>query len=521
MAEPLKPQFYVLRPNGFATPLIAVDELPHHIEIQDVPRILSIEDISENNMQRMPGKHEPRHDMYAVIDKNKTMVIPLASAAGRGQPLNADAIPYDSTHHEATRSISSSSQEDVFPGPKKYYGIREQPPNGVTKPAPAPTPSQGDIDPGVFSKHEPLPPWQQLPDNIVRQQVKGKKVYCSHWMSTGECDYAQQGCLYKHEMPLDVRLLETLGLQDIPKWYREKHGIGKLTAVPGSGAHYRSSSQGSSSPATSNPNWRQRNPQRSVNGNPGSRSVQNRVGSRTGNIASPRPLPARSGIPSLLDLESRPSTPNNMASDRAKGLLASKFAPLRPATSPSSEAEGSISSTTVETGMPLSLAPTKSAAISAPAAISKWQEFSATESTYAADIPRRSSFATDYETEAMQELEERKAVEKKELAESEALAASEKEQRKLKEAQELAVAEAKKQVQGQTDGAADSKKRSAKTGRGGSIRARARAKTAITVTKRTAEPITPPDSPDSAKVAELKEAQAAVEVDYRKSQLRV
>ena len=51
------------------------------------------------------------------------------------------------------------------------------------------------------------------------------KEYCSYWLRHGECDYAQQGCLYKHEMPLDRGVLEKLGLRDIPRWYREKHGL--------------------------------------------------------------------------------------------------------------------------------------------------------------------------------------------------------------------------------------------------------------------------------------------------------
>ena len=70
-----------------------------------------------------------------------------------------------------------------------------------------------------------------------------KKEYCSYWLRRGECDYQQQGknsfatlllltsniieigCLYKHEMPQDRAILAKLGLRDIPRWYREKHGL--------------------------------------------------------------------------------------------------------------------------------------------------------------------------------------------------------------------------------------------------------------------------------------------------------
>lgn len=32
----------------------------------------------------------------------------------------------------------------------------------------------------------------------------------------------QQGCLYKHEMPLDKATLASLGLREVPRWYREQ-----------------------------------------------------------------------------------------------------------------------------------------------------------------------------------------------------------------------------------------------------------------------------------------------------------
>ena len=47
----------------------------------------------------------------------------------------------------------------------------------------------------------------------------GKKVYCTHWIRWGECDYTQQGCLYKHEMPDEAKLQE-IGIATYPRWYR-------------------------------------------------------------------------------------------------------------------------------------------------------------------------------------------------------------------------------------------------------------------------------------------------------------
>ena len=47
------------------------------------------------------------------------------------------------------------------------------------------------------------------------------KVYCMHWIRTGECAFvAQGGCKYKHVMP-DLPTLLTLGLRKTPTWWIE------------------------------------------------------------------------------------------------------------------------------------------------------------------------------------------------------------------------------------------------------------------------------------------------------------
>jgi hypothetical protein len=48
-----------------------------------------------------------------------------------------------------------------------------------------------------------------------------KKEYCSYWIRTGECDYTQQGCRYKHEMP-DIQTLNCIGFRDFPLWWKQR-----------------------------------------------------------------------------------------------------------------------------------------------------------------------------------------------------------------------------------------------------------------------------------------------------------
>ena len=50
--------------------------------------------------------------------------------------------------------------------------------------------------------------------------VFNRKIYCSHWVRTGECDFMQQGCIFQHIMP-DLKTLASLGFRSYPRWYRE------------------------------------------------------------------------------------------------------------------------------------------------------------------------------------------------------------------------------------------------------------------------------------------------------------
>jgi len=52
-----------------------------------------------------------------------------------------------------------------------------------------------------------------------------KKVYCTHWIKKGTCDFMPTGCKYKHEMP-DVDQLRRMGISnEIPKWWRDKNAV--------------------------------------------------------------------------------------------------------------------------------------------------------------------------------------------------------------------------------------------------------------------------------------------------------
>lgn len=49
----------------------------------------------------------------------------------------------------------------------------------------------------------------------------GKKVYCTYWIRTGNCNYMQEGCKYKHEIPPDDETRLAIGVRTYPTWPRE------------------------------------------------------------------------------------------------------------------------------------------------------------------------------------------------------------------------------------------------------------------------------------------------------------
>ena len=225
--ETLRPQFWVLRPQtNNMVPLIAVDELPPTITIRGVPRSLEAKDLTS---MTMAGSAESRHRTYVVDMPNEVQT-------SRPSPPTTGAGLLDLAIADPAYPCRPVTNPNIFPQSPKAYGISEQMPSHIKSPMTGnivpitsfAVPYRIDRNPG----QNPLPPWQDA-NSVPLKAAPGVKEYCSYWLRKGECDYAQQGCLYKHEMPLDRAVLERLGHRDIPKWYREKHGLGSFQAGSG------------------------------------------------------------------------------------------------------------------------------------------------------------------------------------------------------------------------------------------------------------------------------------------------
>ena len=82
-----------------------------------------------------------------------------------------------------------------------------------------------NIIPGVSNEDDPSMRTSRLDTVDMLQKkprLRGKKVYCTHWLSKGNCAYMQQGCIYKHEIPRDLEGWGSLGFQTIPGWLQAK-----------------------------------------------------------------------------------------------------------------------------------------------------------------------------------------------------------------------------------------------------------------------------------------------------------
>lgn len=56
--------------------------------------------------------------------------------------------------------------------------------------------------------------------------MRKEKIYCDKWVHEGRCAFAQQGCKYKHEMPLDKATQEEVGLYlGLPSWFKRKQAL--------------------------------------------------------------------------------------------------------------------------------------------------------------------------------------------------------------------------------------------------------------------------------------------------------
>ncbi|KAL4932750.1 uncharacterized protein BDV17DRAFT_174588 [Aspergillus undulatus] len=233
MSSSLRPQYFCSRPNGNLTSLIAVDELAPNVSVRGAPRVLSP---SETQGMTSLGTVIPRGQFYHLEG-----ISPTAS-----RPSSTGGTNYQPGHHDLQSALLSIINNENF-AVHERMGL-----NNFLQ----------HVLPQIWHTNNPSATGWLVPKNGGSpghgngQQTRNvKKEFCSYWIRHGECDYQQQGCLYKHEMPLDKEGLEKVGLRDIPKWYRERFSLPSL--LPHGHGHPR--------PHTANnPTWKHDAPVKSI-----------------------------------------------------------------------------------------------------------------------------------------------------------------------------------------------------------------------------------------------------------------
>ncbi|KAL2110116.1 hypothetical protein VUR80DRAFT_1597 [Thermomyces stellatus] len=155
----------------------------------------------------------------------------------RGVTRAADeayAYCFDRGDGEYTRLIPADMLPEMQDVPRRQRGADGM----IVLPVPggrAPRGVQGVTCPVRFKPrcchpqtHRVADPIQNRIDTIVKSAPaptgpKRNKVYCDKWVHEGTCAFTQQGCKFKHEMPLDRATQATLGLfHGLPSWWKKQ-----------------------------------------------------------------------------------------------------------------------------------------------------------------------------------------------------------------------------------------------------------------------------------------------------------
>ncbi|KAL8928570.1 MAG: hypothetical protein Q9208_001804 [Pyrenodesmia sp. 3 TL-2023] len=270
-----RPQYFISRPDHTITPLIAVDELPDYIRIDGVSPVMSQADTHAMTSMGVKERSTGRYDVHLVkitSSSSSSSEEPVKQASWSGiEPSSSGSdcdakppIPAQKTEHIDQATADSGSVEviqrpDLINVEEKTADVTKEAHEQVDDAKSSHVEkwrqnvdidqTQAKIDALLAASSHNNDKTKEKVDNedprAARQKLgltPGKKVYCSHWIRTGECDFIQQGCIYKHEMP-DDDSLHAIGIRAVPAWYIAAHpekarerGIGRGRTACGSRA---------------------------------------------------------------------------------------------------------------------------------------------------------------------------------------------------------------------------------------------------------------------------------------------
>jgi hypothetical protein len=238
--QPPRISFFISRNNGNIVPLIPADELPYSVRLSGVQRSMRMENTcGMQHVGNLPFTGQyfrlEAETLQQAINTNANHH-KINSAVSAKQFLAPDAMIRQNTGDSTpspTTSLPTSDQTAIrqLPASTMAATWRRQ---GDAISA-ASSSAQATIDAILASEPRPVrsihtpPGGPSTPSSLSRNggtntPESSDKVYCTHWIRHGECDYIQQGCRYKHEMP-NKATLQSIGFRTVPRWWQEKVAV--------------------------------------------------------------------------------------------------------------------------------------------------------------------------------------------------------------------------------------------------------------------------------------------------------
>ncbi len=207
-----RPSYFLYRADGTCTALIEVDQLPESIRIVGVPASLSLAETAGMFSMGTKERDERRYLVETVDSATRYRPGELPSQFNSSNDVKdrRGGVQIDGAH--VSRISIKFFLVDILILSKTEAIINDR--------------QLATIVPDLLLVRNAAPPATARPVlEAHRSGTMGQKVYCTHWLRRGECDYVQQGCKYKHEMPDLATLRLATGIRCFPKWWREAMGM--------------------------------------------------------------------------------------------------------------------------------------------------------------------------------------------------------------------------------------------------------------------------------------------------------
>lgn len=238
--QPPRLAFFISRNNGNIVPLIPADELPYSVRLSGVQRSMRMENtcgmqhvgnlpftgqyfrLESETLQQAINTNANHHKSNSIISAKQFLAPDAMIRQNTGDSTPSPATSLPAADQTAVRQLPASTSATTW---------RRQ---GDAVSA-ASTSAQATIDAILASEPRPVrsihtpPGGPSMPSSLSRNggtntPESNDKVYCTHWIRHGECDYIQQGCRYKHEMP-NRATLQSIGFRTVPRWWQEKVAV--------------------------------------------------------------------------------------------------------------------------------------------------------------------------------------------------------------------------------------------------------------------------------------------------------